>query len=88
MALQKDFVTDSGIEIVNAYFKINTIAGDREKLHASIGVYKDAQARLDGKPPAGILEYVVDTPNSENNLFQDIYDHLKTLVEFDDAQDV
>lgn len=88
MALQKDFVTDSDIEIVDAYFRICTLNGDRDKLLIRIGVYKDEQARIDGKPPAGILEYMVDTPNSENNLFQDIYDYLKTLPEFDDALDV
>lgn len=88
MALQKDFVTDSGIELVNAYFKINTFSGDREQIHFTVGAYKDEQARLDGLPAAGVLEYIAPTPNGTDNLFKDLYVHLKTLVEFDDAQDI
>lgn len=88
MALQKDFVTESGFELKNAYYRVDTFHGDRNQVRLGIGVYVNEQMRREGKPAAGYLEYIIPTPNTSGNMFAEMYAYLKTLPEFDDAIDV
>lgn len=87
MAIQKDFQTDSGIDLTNAYFRIDTFRGDRERTFLGVGVYVSQQAREEGKPPAGWLEFTLPTPNTSSNMFADAYTWIKTQEGFDDAVD-
>jgi hypothetical protein len=87
MALQKNFTTESGIDLANAYFRIDTFRGDRNSVRLGVGVYVDKQKRDTGKPAVGSLEFILPTPNTSGNMFADAYAWLKTQEAFAEAAD-
>lgn len=89
MALTKQFATEQGLDLQNAYFRIETIRGDRENFRVGLSIYVSHQARLQGKTPIAQLTYTMPTPNISNqNLFAQIYTWLKQQPDFNNAQDV
>lgn len=88
MALQQNYTTASGIELVDAYHRIDTFRGDRNNVRLGIGVYVNQQAREDGKAAAGFIELALPTPNTSANMFADAYTWIKTQPGFESAQDV
>lgn len=87
MALTRQFTTPHGIDLPNAYFRIDGFRGDRNTVTISVSVYANAAAQNDGKPAIQALEFTLPTPNTSKNMFADAYNWLKTQDLFQVAQD-
>lgn len=102
MALQLSFTDDRGFTSPTAYFRVIHVEAGWLNKHAVIFVhiYKDQQARDDGKRPMGQLRFQVvdaqfdalfsiDTLSSaDNNPVRSVYSWLKSKPEFSGATDV
>lgn len=86
MALQNSLTLESGLELEEAYFKIDRFNGNRHAVSITIAVYLNGQARVDEKQPISSFEFVMDTPTE--NMFAEVYSHMKTLPGFAEAVDV
>jgi len=85
MALKKDIILDSGIEISEAYIEIDRIEAykDYVKIHGS--VYISKLAKESGKSPIKYINAKIDQDNSE--YIPLAYAALKTVEGFEDATD-
>jgi len=83
MALQQKLNTTYGIEIPNAYFKIqNIIIKNKSNLEFNLNSYKDKSFQY-----ITITEYSCDYDINGENPIKQAYLHLKSLPEFADAVD-
>ena len=85
MALKKNYTVefcDKKIEFQNCYFKVSKIEGTKEKLIVSV----DAMTEQNGKTITRVDYSIVPQMNNDNFIKQ-AYLYLKTLPEFEDAQD-
>ena len=103
MALQKSITLDNGIVCASAYHKVQDIGityqKDIQAASILVHIWKDAQARTDGKAPVLVRSY---TPTNESmdggiyditvaevdNLIVKAYAFIKTLSDYEDAIDV
>lgn len=88
MALQLPyFQTEHGVEVEEAYCRIDTFRGDRTTVRLGVGIYVSADARQANKPAITQLEFILPTPNTEANMFAAAYAWLKTQPQFAEAVD-
>ena len=99
MALQMNYTTPHGIDITNAYVRINNIklqssarAAREPFLHIEVEYYASAQARIDEKTPVGITAVIGDydpaTLVGSLSFTDSCYTWLKTQPGFESAVDV
>jgi hypothetical protein len=86
MALKKQITLKSnfGDDVVfnDAYMKINTLSGDKNKIEFQLFVFKQADGLLIERKQFSFV------PNlNGSNFIAQAYNHLKTLPEFSDAFD-
>ena len=88
MALKLSIDTDYGITLPESYVKIASLNGTKELINFSVSYYKDTEARNNNKNAikSNTFSFVPDL-NSESNIFEQGYEHLKTLPEFIAAED-
>jgi len=96
MALIKQIELENGIILSEAYIKIETFkfynkAGDNSYAKIEVNIFKDQQARLDGKPEVAKFIYKCTDPNFslffslsilnnvDNNMISQSYEWLKTM---------
>jgi hypothetical protein len=84
MALKKNFETQFGFTLVDAYHKVMSVKIENKTSMAfSVGVFVNAEKEI----PAQAISYFCDYElNGENPLVQ-AYNHLKTMPAFDGATD-
>lgn len=89
MALQKT-LTINGINIENAYIRVDTISGYKGGITISVNSYTTQDAFNTG---AGYLKQQIYTftpsvVNSASNFIKQSYEYLKSLEEFKEATDI
>lgn len=90
MALQQTVTTKSGIEVQDAYVRIDSVNGNKQQLGIIVRVYKD-KAAADGNYAYLENRYYNFEPSVETgspNFIKQGYEHLKTLPEYADAVDL
>jgi hypothetical protein len=102
MALVKSVVLETGIELPAAYYRVTKteISSEFNQVYFFVWVYKDEQARTDGKSLIQEIAYAIYSGQFEryfgtavlneegNNPMKSCYEYLKTLPEFAEAIDV
>lgn len=89
MALQKDFTLKNGLVIPNAYIKIETCTSTKESASARVGVYVNKAYAEQGE--AVFEHYHIFKPNYSTdaiNLWEQAYEFIKTLPEYEGAENV
>lgn len=89
MALLKTITTNTGIEVQNAYIRVDAVAGYKGGIEASVNFYVSQQAFVDGNGyvQQKIINFVPSVEQGSENFIAQAYGHLKTLPEFADAID-
>jgi len=104
MALIKQIELDNGIILTDAYIKIETFSfynksGDNSYALIEVNIFKDQQARLDGKPEVSKFIYKCTDPNFslyfslsalnnvDVNMISQSYEWLKTMNTYSGATD-
>lgn len=90
MAISKNIILNNGLEVNNAYIRIDTINGYKGGLDISVNFYTSQGAFTSGK---GYLEqkmynFVPSVIDTSANFIKQGYEYLKTLDEYKDAVDV
>lgn len=91
MALVTKFITASGIELPNAYFRVSFYSGDDFTLTATVEVYKDQESRNDEniEPVTTTnVDLIPDMTDEGENPKKQVYEHMKTLPKYENAIDV
>lgn len=84
MALKKNFETQFGFTLVDAYHKVMSVKIENKTSMAfSVGVFVDAEKEI----PAQAISYLCDYDLTGKNALAQAYTHLKTLPSFDGATD-
>lgn len=89
MALSKTTTTSTGIDVTNAYIRVDTVAGYKGRIDTSVNYYVSKQEFIDGKGyvQQQMFAFVPDIADGSANFIAQAYEHLKTLPEFADAID-
>lgn len=95
MALKINKTLNNGVEATECYVKVACLErcnfftpgleGKVEKTIVSVVLYYSEEARLDKKQPLSTSSYTI---NEKLNSFEEIYNYLKTLDEYQGAEDV
>jgi hypothetical protein len=105
MAFQKRIELDNGIVLENAYIKISSLCfynkvNDDSYVTVDVNIFKDQQARLDGKPEVTKYTYKcsgtyftqyfsLSVLNAENvNMISQAYAWMKTMTLYSGATDI
>lgn len=101
MALQQAYEdTSTGVSCPDGYYRVDAVCVRTKPADAQVlvGVYKDAQARQDGKTPVAVREYIASGDAYSThfalavldgaNPVKQAYGYLKTLPAFAGALDV
>ena len=87
MALQMEYTNEYGLT-TQAYIKIDDLIWKKENTMLRIEVFANKQARNEDKRPLEmIVEHFQPDLNSLDNLVKQAYTYLKTLPEFENAED-
>jgi len=90
MGLQKDLELNSGIMVEDAYFRIDTISGNKNKITVSLVSYVSRNDFLEGKSILNKESYSF-TPDIKDigmNFIRQGYACIKSTEEFQDAKDI
>lgn len=90
MALQLEVETTIGVTAEKAYIRIDTLFGSKQALILNVKSYFSQETYESGKEPFESKDYSF-TPSvndGSSNFIKQGYEHLKTLTEFENADDV
>lgn len=83
MALQKNIETVHGVDINNAYHRVdNIVINNKNQLTFLLNIYADKNFT-----PVAVESYACEYDLNKENPLKQAYEHLKTLPEFAGAQD-
>lgn len=90
MGLLQDIILPSGIDVKNAYFRVENFGGNNESIDVTITAYLDRQAFLTNKSSLIEKSYVIphDINDDALNIVRQVYAYLKEKEGFQDAVDV
>ncbi len=105
MALQKQIELDNGVILENAYIKIATFyfynpSTDNSYVDLEVNIFKDQQARQDGKPEVSKFTHKCTDPNFTNyfslpvlngenkNMISQAYEWMKSMTLYSGAIDI
>lgn len=92
MALEMDILSETGMDIPKAYFRIDEYSCYNTKVFAKIRGYVSRDLHIKGNSPIEGTEHVVeitcDYSDYARNTKIQIYEYLKTLERYDNAEDV
>lgn len=88
MALQKTITLDNGITLTDAYLKARSVAGTKEHMVIELTINVNQSMSDQGKHVAVRNYSFVPELESEDNIFKQAYEYLKSLDEYLDATDV
>jgi CRISPR/Cas system endoribonuclease Cas6 (RAMP superfamily) len=75
---------DSAASLNNAYIKVDTVSGNKSTVEITVIIYSE---KNDQKTPVQAKKYTFTTSMGNKNFIAQAYEHLKTLPEFDGAED-
>lgn len=88
MALKKTFQVQDNfgqvVTLADAYCRVTQISGDKSMLHASIEILNSEESRLLMQRS---VSFIPSVSNDASNFIAQVYEHLKSLPEFFEAQD-
>lgn len=90
MAIEQMKKLDIGLELPNAYIRIDTINGYKGGLTLSVNTYvsresfKNGSSFLDQKS----IEFIPSVEEGSENFIKQGYEYLKTMVEYENAKNV
>ena len=88
MALKLQKATHFGIDLAEAYAKIECFNGNKNGIDITVNFYANADARETNKRPIANSGYsFAFNENSKKNIIAQGYEYLKTLEEFAGAED-
>ncbi|MDF9845165.1 MULTISPECIES: hypothetical protein [unclassified Paenibacillus] len=92
MALQKNLMSSTGMEVPNAYIKIDSYQSDSQNnVSARIRAYVSKELEIEGKAPIEGTEDVIlmqaEYSEESVNAKRQIYNYMKTLGKYSDAID-
>lgn len=81
---------NNGLEVYNAYYRLNSLSGDKDNIEFVMHGYASKSLRNEG---AGRIDeeyysFTPDTSEDATNFIKQAYEYLKTLPEYADAIDV
>lgn len=90
MALIQTITLQNGLEVQDAYIRIDTVSGSKNRLDISVKSYVSRDSFNSG---LGFLEqvtynFVPSVADGSHNFIKQGYEYLKTLPEYADAVDV
>lgn len=90
MALLSDFTASSGIEVPNAYIRIDSVGGTKSSCALSVSFYISKEAYDSNKFPIQTEHYsfIPSVEDGAENFIKQGYEYLKTLGQFKNATDV
>lgn len=90
MALSKTITTSHGLEIPNAYIRVDRLGGNKNNLDIKVSVYVSDQTQNEGYPWVEQYTYsfAPSVETGAENFVKQAYLYLKTLPEFSDAVDI
>lgn len=90
MAFLRNISLDNGLFARQAYCKIESISGDKERIGIVLKYYLDEQAARDRSIPLKQESYFYtpDLSETASNLFKQGYDYVKGLPGFESLIDV
>lgn len=89
MALLKDSTLESGIQVSQAYHRIDNVSGSKNLLFVQVNSYLSAEVFRNGKIALEVKHYsfTPSTADDAQNFIKQAYEHLKTLTDFESAID-
>lgn len=75
---------DSAASLSNAYIKVDTVSGNKSTVEITVIIYSEKNEQ---KLPAQAKKYTFAPSMGNKNFIAQAYEHLKTLPEFDGAED-
>jgi hypothetical protein len=89
MALRKDIEFtpngfDSAASLNNAYIKVDAVSGNKNAVEIAVIIYSEKNNQ---KLPVQAKNYGFTPSMGNKNFIAQAYEHLKTLPEFDGAED-
>lgn len=90
MALLVDKIIINGVEVRNAYARVDTIQGNKNKIEFSLNYYVNREQYQGGFGylKQELFSYKPDISDTSVNFFKQSYDFLKTLETFKNALNV
>lgn len=93
MAILKSVSSSSGIEVINAYIKVDEYSCAKGNVvNARVRAYVSRNFEIEGKGPIEgneeIIQITASYEDGSANTKKQIYEHMKTLPQYQDAVDV
>lgn len=90
MGLIKSITLNSGLEVNDAYFRIDSLHSDQVSCDITITAYISREAYLGGKAflSAERHDFKPETDDDAPNIFRQAYAYLKSVDDYRDAEDV
>lgn len=90
MALEKKITLKNGLEVDNAYIRIDTISGYKGNLDISVNSYLSKKDFEDGKELLSqkFYKFSPETNSNSKEIWTQGYEFLKTLKEYEGSIDI
>lgn len=89
MGLTKSITVDTGVTLPNAYYRISTVGGDKEKQILTLCLFSSQTAYLDGKDcmEQKYHDFIPSVEEGAPNFIKQGYEYVKSLPDFSDVID-
>jgi len=84
MALICDIDLDSGLNIKDAYIRIVRFSGTENSLNFDVNIYVSKGGYDQGKSTVATISHIMDY-DKDQNIFRQMYEHLRSLPEYENA---
>lgn len=90
MALQLSIITEEGIVLNNAYFRVMSYSGDMNQVNVLLVAHANQQARIDDKKEVERRFLTLSTPSGDigSDMVAWCYNQIKLLPDYSSAIDV
>ena len=89
MALKLNVSLPNGLGVEGAYHRVSSISGSKTKIDFTLTIYKSQEDYDNGLSCVGKLkfDFIPSVEIGSDNFIQQAYNHLKSLMEYQEAQD-
>lgn len=87
MALICDVELNSGLTLTDAYLRITSFSGSENRINFVLGIYTSKENFTEERPPVSQTSYNISF-DKNRNLFNQMYNHLLSLPEYESAKEV
>ena len=89
MALSKNWKLENGLEIPNAYIKVATVATTKKSATVRIEVFVNREYAEKGESVYEVCYiFSPDFSTGSTNMWEQAYEYIKTLPEYEGAENV